>query len=126
MNATEPMSLEQAAEALVQPEETTEEVVEEESQSAAEPEAELEEEQPEEDSFGDSDAEDDGDDEPDDVIENDAGEDRMTFKVAGAVDTKAVEASLRDVMKVRGEVVSVDAKSLPDDGKVIEDLRRYR
>jgi phenylacetate-CoA ligase len=59
------------------------------------------------------------------VIENEAGEDRMTFRVAGAVDARAVEASLRDVMKVRGEVVSVDAAALPNDGKVIEDLRRY-
>ena len=59
------------------------------------------------------------------VIENDEGEDRMTFKVAGPVDARAMEASLRDVMKVRGEVVCVDASALPNDGKVIEDLRRY-
>jgi phenylacetate-CoA ligase len=59
------------------------------------------------------------------VIENEQGEDRMTFKVAGPVDAKAMEASLRDVMKVRGEVVSVDPSALPDDGRVIEDRRRY-
>jgi phenylacetate-CoA ligase len=60
------------------------------------------------------------------VIENEDGEDRMTFKVAGPADTGALEASLRDVMKMRGEVVSVDAATLPNDGKVIEDLRRYQ
>jgi phenylacetate-CoA ligase len=59
------------------------------------------------------------------VIENEQGEDRMTFKVVGAVDARAMEASLRDVMKVRGEVVCVDASALPNDGKVIEDLRKY-
>jgi len=59
------------------------------------------------------------------VIENEGGEDRMTFKVEGAADARALEASLRDVMKVRGEVVSVDAAALPNDGKVIEDLRHY-
>jgi phenylacetate-CoA ligase len=59
------------------------------------------------------------------VIENEQGEDRMTFKVAGAVDARAMETTLRDVMKVRGQVVSVDAAALPNDGKVIEDLRRY-
>jgi len=59
------------------------------------------------------------------VIENEQGEDRMVFKVVGAVDARAMEASLRDVMKVRGEVVSVDAAALPNDGMVIEDLRKY-
>jgi phenylacetate-CoA ligase len=59
------------------------------------------------------------------VIENEEGEDRMTFKVAGTVDAQAMEASLRDVMKVRGSVVSVDPAPLPNDGKVIEDRRQY-
>jgi phenylacetate-CoA ligase len=60
------------------------------------------------------------------VIENEQGEDRMTFRVEGPVDASAMEATLRDVMKVRGQVVSVEASALPNDGKVIEDLRRYR
>jgi phenylacetate-CoA ligase len=60
------------------------------------------------------------------VIENADGEDRMTLKVAGAGDARAVEGSLRDVTKVRGEVVIVEPAALPDDGKVIEDLRRYQ
>lgn len=60
------------------------------------------------------------------VIENEGGEDRMTLRVAGAADARALEASLRDVTKVRGEVVNVDDGALPNDGKVIEDLRRYQ
>ena len=61
------------------------------------------------------------------VVENEAGEDRMTLKVEDASETaaSALEATLRDVMKVRGEVLRVAAGSLPNDGKVIEDLRKY-
>ena len=33
--------------------------------------------------------------------------------------------SLRDVTKLRGEVALVAPGSLPNDGKVIEDARRY-
>jgi len=61
------------------------------------------------------------------VVENEAGEDRMTLKVEDASPStaSAVEATLRDVMKVRGEVLRVASGSLPNDGKVIEDLRKY-
>jgi len=60
------------------------------------------------------------------VVENEAGEDRMTLHVEGlAGDATAVEASLKEVMKVRGEVRAVAPGSLPNDGKVIEDLRKY-
>jgi phenylacetate-CoA ligase len=60
------------------------------------------------------------------VVENEGGEDRMTLHVEGAGgDVAPIEATLRDVMKVRGEVRDVAAGSLPNDGKVIEDLRRY-
>jgi phenylacetate-CoA ligase len=60
------------------------------------------------------------------VVENEAGEDRMTLHVEGlAGDAAAVEASLKEVMKVRGEVRAVAPGSLPNDGKVIEDLRKY-
>ncbi len=38
---------------------------------------------------------------------------------------RAVAESLREVMRLRGEVVFVPADSLPQDGKVIEDARRY-
>ena len=53
----------------------------------------------------------------------------MTLKVevrerpSGLVD--AIVATIRDVTKLRGEVELVDAGSLPNDGKVIEDLRKY-
>ena len=60
------------------------------------------------------------------VVENEAGEDRMTLRVEGAAaDTAPIAATLRDVMKVRGEVLAVAAGSLPNDGKVIENARSY-
>jgi phenylacetate-CoA ligase len=61
------------------------------------------------------------------VVDNVGGEDRMTLKVesAEAVPGDVLAASIREVMKVRGEVVGVPPGSLPDDGKVIEDLRKY-
>ena len=60
------------------------------------------------------------------VVENEGGEDRMTLRVEGAPgEIAAIESSLKDVTKVRGEVQAVAAGSLPNDGKVIEDLRKY-
>jgi phenylacetate-CoA ligase len=61
------------------------------------------------------------------VVENENGEDRMTLRVEGdsRADATTLEATLRDVMKVRGEVSYVPAGSLPNDGKVIEDARKY-
>jgi phenylacetate-CoA ligase len=64
------------------------------------------------------------------VVENEAGEDRMTLCVerpASTDDTlaRSIEASLRDVTKLRGEVRMVAPGELPNDGKVIEDARRY-
>jgi phenylacetate-coenzyme A ligase PaaK-like adenylate-forming protein len=64
------------------------------------------------------------------VVENEQGEDRMTLRIECA-DARAgelhgaVEATLRDVMKLRGEVQPVAPGALPNDGKVIEDLRKY-
>ncbi len=63
------------------------------------------------------------------VVEGDAGNDRMTLKCevrqqpAGLAE--AVVASIREVTKLRGEVELVAAGSLPNDGKVIDDLRKY-
>ena len=58
------------------------------------------------------------------VVENEAGEDRMTLYVEGFDgDAAAVEATLREVMKVRGTVRS--SAGLPNDGKVIADERKY-
>lgn len=60
------------------------------------------------------------------VVENEQGEDRMTLRVEEAAgDVATIEATLREVMKLRGEVRGVAAGSLPNDGKVIEDLRKY-
>jgi phenylacetate-CoA ligase len=57
------------------------------------------------------------------VVENEGGEDRMTLRLENApADVAPIEASLREVMKVRGEVKS---GALPNDGKVIEDARKY-
>jgi phenylacetate-CoA ligase len=58
------------------------------------------------------------------VVENEAGEDRMTLYVEGFEgDAAAVEATLREVTKVRGAVLA--ARELPNDGKVIADERKY-
>jgi len=60
------------------------------------------------------------------VVENEGGEDRMTLHVEGlGAEAGTVEATLREVTKVRGAVRGVDPGSLPNDGKVIEDLRKY-
>ena len=63
------------------------------------------------------------------VVSGEPGADQMTLKCevrerpAGLAE--AVVATIRDVTKLRGEVELVDAGSLPNDGKVIEDLRKY-
>ena len=58
------------------------------------------------------------------VVENEGGEDRMTLRIEErAAESAAIEATLREVMKVRGAVRAID--SLPNDGKVIEDARKY-
>ena len=50
----------------------------------------------------------------------------MTLQVEGVPgDVAAIEATMKDVMKVRGSVRTVAAGSLANDGKVIEDLRKY-
>jgi phenylacetate-CoA ligase len=66
------------------------------------------------------------------VIEGEVGSDRMTLKCAlkggaAAPDSlnAAIVATIRDVTKLRGEVEFVAAGSLPNDGKVIDDLRKY-
>jgi phenylacetate-coenzyme A ligase PaaK-like adenylate-forming protein len=63
------------------------------------------------------------------VVEGEAGNDRMTLKceVASRVEglAAALVASIREVTKLRGEVELVAPGTLPNDGKVIEDLRKY-
>jgi phenylacetate-CoA ligase len=63
------------------------------------------------------------------VVSGEPGSDQMTLKaeVRERADglAEAIVATIRDVTKLRGEVELVDAGSLPNDGKVIEDLRKY-
>jgi phenylacetate-CoA ligase len=63
------------------------------------------------------------------VVDNPDAQDRMTLHVelaAGAsIAAEAVIASIRDVTKLRGEVVVREPGQLPNDGKVIDDARKY-
>jgi phenylacetate-CoA ligase len=63
------------------------------------------------------------------VVEGEAGNDRMTLKCEArnrpAGLAEAIVASIREVTKLRGEVELVAPGSLPNDGKVIEDQRKY-
>jgi phenylacetate-CoA ligase len=63
------------------------------------------------------------------VVDQHEGQDRMTLlcEVDGAPDglLEAVVASIRDVTKLRGEVALRRPGELPNDGKVIEDVRKY-
>lgn len=66
------------------------------------------------------------------VIEGEMANDRMTLKAAlkagarpSAGLAEAVSASIRDIAKLRGDVQWVEADQLPNDGKVIEDARKY-
>lgn len=63
------------------------------------------------------------------VVEGATGDDRMTLKVeCGDVPEglqERVAAAIRDVTKLRGDVLLQPPGSLPNDGKVIEDARNY-
>ena len=63
------------------------------------------------------------------LMANVEGADVMTMHCDATRDDdglkQAVAESLREVMRLRGEVAFVPAGSLPQDGKVIEDARRY-
>ena len=62
------------------------------------------------------------------VVTNADGNDRMTLHCEAAGDAamaEAVAGSIRDVTKLRGEVLFVNPDSLANDGKVIEDARKY-
>jgi phenylacetate-CoA ligase len=61
------------------------------------------------------------------MVDNPAGNDRMTLHVecTTALPVDAIVATMRDVTKLRGEVAVRAAGELPNDGKVIEDLRKY-
>ena len=63
------------------------------------------------------------------VVDNPDGTDRMTLHVELPANRSAVAAaivdSLREVTKLRGEVAFHAEGDLPNDGKVIEDARKY-
>lgn len=62
------------------------------------------------------------------VIDNPGGNDRMTLNVevdGPAPASDAIVASIRDVTKLRGEVAVRVAGELPNDGKVIDDRRKF-
>ena len=64
------------------------------------------------------------------VVDNPAGNDRMTLRcevrgTPGAGLAQAIADSLRGVTKLRGEVAFVGPGELPNDGKVIEDAKKY-
>jgi phenylacetate-CoA ligase len=63
------------------------------------------------------------------VVEGEMANDRMTVKVEAAGSSaliQAVAASVKDVTKLRADHVElVVPGSLPNDGKVIEDARKY-
>jgi phenylacetate-CoA ligase len=63
------------------------------------------------------------------VVDGENANDRMTLHAECGERpeglAEAVAASVRDVTKLRAEVVLVEPSSLPNDGKVIEDARRH-
>ena len=63
------------------------------------------------------------------VVDNATGQDRMTLhcevEETGHALAQALVETLRDVTKMRGEVQFRRAGELPNDGKVIEDVRKY-
>jgi len=62
------------------------------------------------------------------VVDNASGQDRMVLNCEGVGDAalgEAIVATLRDVTKLRGEVAFHAPGALPNDGKVIEDVRKY-
>ena len=63
------------------------------------------------------------------VVDNPAGADRMTLNVevpgSRSSGADAIVASIREITKLRGEVVFRAPGELPNDGKVIDDVRKY-
>ncbi len=63
------------------------------------------------------------------VVAGTTGNDTMTLRCEGgngdAGLMAALIASIRDVTKLRGDIDFVPAGSLPNDGKVIDDIRKY-
>jgi phenylacetate-CoA ligase len=63
------------------------------------------------------------------IIDNPGGLDTMVLEIecgdAGGASTEAIVATLREVTRLRGDVRLVPPDTLPNDGKVIDDRRRY-
>jgi phenylacetate-CoA ligase len=63
------------------------------------------------------------------VVDNADGADRMTLnvEVAGnrSSSAEAIVESIREITKLRGEVAYRAPGELPNDGKVIDDVRKY-
>ena len=63
------------------------------------------------------------------VVDNAQGSDRMTLNVEVAANrssnAEAIVASIRELTKLRGEVAFRAPGELPNDGKVIDDVRRF-
>ncbi len=63
------------------------------------------------------------------VVDNPEGNDRMILKVEvpgnASSQRDAILASIREVTKLRGEVAFVAPGELPNDGKVIDDTRKF-
>ena len=64
------------------------------------------------------------------VIEGEMANDRMTLRcetasAPAAALIEAIAASLRDITKLRGEVELLAPGALPNDGRVIDDVRKY-
>lgn len=64
------------------------------------------------------------------VVEGEMADDRMTLRLECAAAPEGlaerIGEAVRDITKLRGAVEFVGPGSLPNDGKVIEDLRSYR
>jgi len=63
------------------------------------------------------------------VVDNPDGNDRMTLRVEvpgnRSSDAEAIVASMREITKLRGEVAFQAPGELPNDGKVIDDTRKF-
>jgi phenylacetate-CoA ligase len=63
------------------------------------------------------------------VVDNPDGNDRMTLHCEAGESSsgliEAIAASIREVTKLRGEVALAPMQSLANDGKVIDDIRKY-
>jgi phenylacetate-CoA ligase len=63
------------------------------------------------------------------VVDQAGGQDRMTLRCevleGGEALVQAVVETIRDVTKLRGEVAIMNPGELPNDGKVIDDIRKY-